>query len=272
MCGIAGVLVSDLSHINPDLTSLVRRMVGAIRHRGPDDSGVFVGNGVALGHARLSIIDLSAAGHQPMATADGQVRIVFNGEIYNFKELRAQLFEKGYHFNSHTDTEVILNGYHHWGKDVFTHLRGMFAIALWDARSEELILARDRVGKKPLFYAWHEGVLLFGSEIKAILACPGFARKPDLEAIHHYLSLQYVPTPWSAFQGVKKVPQASYMIFTRRGDVRVEKYWQLPHPHEARHRPVEELREELVSLLDEYPLKLTPIAHTSPLSFIIFKY
>ena len=167
MCGIAGAFTTQSSDINADLTPLVGRMISAIRHRGPDDSGVHEQGGIALGHARLSVIDLSAAGHQPMMTDDGQVRIVFNGEIYNFKELRAQLAEKGYHFKSHTDTEVILNGYHHWGKAVFSHLRGMFAIALWDARSDELILARDRVGKKPLFYAWHEGFFLFGSEIKA---------------------------------------------------------------------------------------------------------
>lgn len=251
MCGIAGAFVTNSSKINLDTNLLVSRMVGAIRHRGPDDSGVFTENGVTLGHARLSIIDLSDAGHQPMTTEDGRVRIVFNGEVYNFKELRAQLTEKGYHFKSHTDTEVILNGYHHWGRGVFSRLRGMFAIALWDFRSEELILARDRVGKKPLFYAWYEGILLFGSEIKAILACPGFSRKPELEAIHHYLSLQYVPAPWSAFQGIKKVPQASFMVVSRNGNISVEKYWQLPSPHEARHRPVQELQEELVSLIDE---------------------
>ena len=251
MCGIAGALVTNSSKVNPDLIPLVSRMVATIHHRGPDDSGVFGENGVALGHARLSIIDLSAAGHQPMATEDGRVRIVFNGEIYNFKELRSQLAEKGYHFKSHADTEVILNGYHLWGKEVFSHLRGMFAIAILDARSDELILARDRVGKKPLFYAWHEGVFLFGSEIKAILAFPGFSRQPDLEAIHHYLSLQYVPAPWSAFQGVKKLPQANYMVLSRRGDVRIQQYWRLPDPRQARHRPVEELREELVALLDE---------------------
>lgn len=251
MCGIAGAFVTNSAQVKPDLTSLINRMVGAIRHRGPDDSGVLVEDGVALGHARLSIIDLSAAGHQPMTAQEGQLRIVFNGEIYNFKELRAQLVETGYHFKSHTDTEVIINGYHHWGREVFSRLRGMFAIAIWDARSDELILARDRVGKKPLFYAWHQGVFLFGSEIKAILALPGFTRRPNLEAIHHYLTLQYVPAPLSAFEGVNKLQQASYMVITRQGTVHTQKYWQLPDPHETRTRPVGELREELVSLLDE---------------------
>lgn len=251
MCGIAGALVTQSSCANIDLAPLIGRMVGAIKHRGPDDAGVHVQDGVGLGHARLSVIDLSEAGHQPMMTGDGRVRVVFNGEIYNFKELRAELSQQGYHFHSHTDTEVILNGYHHWGKAVFSRLRGMFAIALWDASDDEIILARDRVGKKPLFYAWHEGVLLFGSEIKAILACPGFSRKPELEAIHHYLSLQYIPAPWSAFEGVKKVPQASYMVVSRGGTINVHNYWKLPQPGEAKHRPVQELQEELVSLIDE---------------------
>ncbi len=251
MCGIAGALATDSSNSNIDLTSLVGRMVHAIHHRGPDDSGVHVKSGIGLGHARLSVIDLSEAGHQPMMTRNDQIRIVFNGEIYNFKELRTELEKKGYQFQSHTDTEVILNGYHHWGTDIFSRLRGMFAIAIWNNCKGELILARDRVGKKPLFYAWHEGILLFGSEIKAILACETFSRKPDLEAIHHYLSLQYVPAPWSAFQGIKKVPQASYMVVSRKGAACINRFWQLPRPTEARYRPIEELQEELIALIDE---------------------
>lgn len=251
MCGIAGALITSSSTAPTDLHGVVERMVRCIRHRGPDDAGVLAQNGVGLGHARLSIIDLSAAGHQPMVTEDNRLRIVFNGEIYNFKELRAQLIDRGYAFRSHTDTEVILHGYDLWGTDVFARLRGMFAIALWDGRKDELVLARDRVGKKPLFYGWHEGALLFASEIKAIVAWPGFERKPDLQAIHHYLSLQYVPAPWSAFEGIKKVPQASYLVVSRNGQVREQSYWKLPAPREARARPAAELREELVALLDE---------------------
>lgn len=251
MCGIAGAFTANSENVKMGLTSLVGRMIGAIRHRGPDDSGVYEKDGIALGHARLSVIDLSSAGHQPMMIDNGKVRIVFNGEIYNFKELRIKLADEGYQFESHTDTEVILKGYHHWGKEVFSQLRGMFAIALWDGRSDELILARDRVGKKPLFYAWHEGLFLFGSEIKAVLATPGFSREPALEAIHHYLSLQYVPAPFSAFEGIKKVPQASYMVVSRSGNVSVKEYWKLPDPREALYRPVQELQEELISLIDE---------------------
>lgn len=239
------------SPARPDWEALASRMAGTLRHRGPDDSGAFVQDGVVLAHTRLAIIDLSSAGHQPMGSMDGTVQVVFNGEIYNFKDLRADLLGKGHPFRSHSDTEVILNGYREWGTGVFARLRGMFAIAIWDARRGELVLARDRIGKKPLFYARHQGVLLFGSEIKAILAFPGFPRKPDLEAIHHYLTLQYVPAPWSAFEGVRKVPQASFLVASREGGERIESYWRLPEPSTARARPEGELREELIALLDE---------------------
>jgi asparagine synthase (glutamine-hydrolysing) len=250
MCGIAGIFVTKAS-APADISATIGRMVNTIEHRGPDDQGTWVGSGIALGHARLSIIDLTTAGHQPMPNEEGSLQIVFNGEIYNFVELRSELSELGYHFKSHTDTEVILNGYHCWGEQVFQRLRGMFAIALWDQRIEKLILVRDRVGKKPLFYAWHGDVLLFGSEIKAILAWPGFKREPDYEAIHHYLTLQYIPAPWSAFKGVKKLPQATYMVVGRNGQANTKKYWALPEPSQAHHRPLPELKEELIALLDE---------------------
>ncbi|MDB5945828.1 MAG: Asparagine synthetase, partial [Ramlibacter sp.] len=251
MCGIAGALATASGTEFRDLEHNVGAMVRAIRHRGPDDFGVHSEKQVALGHARLSIIDLSVAAHQPMLSLDGRLRVVFNGEIYNFKELRAELAGRGYVFRSHSDTEVILHGYHHWGRDVFARLRGMFAIAIWDDRHNQLILARDRLGKKPLFYAWHEGVLLFGSEIKAILAWPGFRREANLQAIHHYLSLQYVPGPLSAFQGISKLEQATCLTIGGEGQIDHHRYWQLPVPRDARVRPVAELREELVALLDE---------------------
>lgn len=250
MCGVAGIFSTKAS-VAADVSATIGRMVGIVEHRGPDDQGIWVGKGIALGHARLSVIDLTAAGHQPMPNEDGSIRIVFNGEIYNFAELRAELSERGYHFKSHTDTEVVLKGYHCWGEQVFGRLRGMFAIALWDQRNEKLVLARDRVGKKPLFYAWDGDVFLFGSEIKSILVWPDFKREPDYEAIHHYLTLQYIPAPWSAFKGVRKFPNASYMIITREGQVNIQNYWALPVPSQARHRPLAELKEELVAQLDE---------------------
>lgn len=250
MCGIAGIF-STRASTSTNVAVTIGKMVRAIEHRGPDDQGTWVGSGVALGHARLSIIDLSAAGHQPMSSEDGCIKIAFNGEVYNFLELRSELEELGYRFKSNTDTEVVLNGYHCWGEKIFQRLRGMFAIALWDQRSESLIIARDRVGKKPLYYAWHNDVFLFGSEIKAILAWPGFKREPNYEAIHHYLTLQYIPAPWSAFKGVKKLPQACYMIISRDGKADIQKYWALPEPSQTRSRPLIELKEELISLLDE---------------------
>lgn len=250
MCGIAGVFPTRESVIS-NASGAISQMIGTIRHRGPDDQGIWVGQGIALGHTRLSIIDLTTAGHQPMSNGDGSVKIVFNGEIYNFVALRSELSGLGYHFKSHTDTEVILNGYYHWGEQIFQRLRGMFAIALWDQRTEKLVLARDRIGKKPLFYAWHDDVFLFGSEIKAILAWPGFKREPNYEAIHHYLTLQYVPAPFSAFNGVNKLPQASHMVVTRDGRCNIQKYWALPEPSQVRHRSVDEFKEELIALIDD---------------------
>lgn len=251
MCGIAGSFGTQRAPSVPDLGDRVRAMVSAINHRGPDDSGVLAERGVGLGHARLSIIDLSPAGHQPMEAGGGRLQVVFNGEIYNFQDLRAELESAGYAFRSQSDTEVILHGYDLWGKGVFARLRGMFAVALWDAKRDVLVLARDRIGKKPLYYAWHEGTLLFASEIKAILAWPGMQRQPNLQAIHHYLSLQYVPGPMSAFEGVRKLEQATWMEVDRSGAVRQETYWRLPAPTQARRRPLAELKEELVTHLDE---------------------
>src|SRR5262249_20041837 len=155
-----------------------------------------------LGHARLSIIDLSSAGRQPMAGGTGRVQIVFNGEIYNFGELRDELARLGHSFRSRSDTEVILAGYRQWGIDVVRRLHGMFAIALWDAGERRLFLIRDRAGKKPLLYARRNGAVTFASEAKAILCWPGMPRRADMRAIHDYLTFQYVPTPASAFEGI----------------------------------------------------------------------
>jgi asparagine synthase (glutamine-hydrolysing) len=251
MCGLAGLLLARDTTAPPDLAARLERMTAALRHRGPDDRGTWVSSRAALGHRRLAIIDLSAAGHQPMATDGGSVQVAFNGEIYNFRELRAELERKGCDFVSASDTEVILHGWQQWGRGVFARLRGMFAIALWDARAGQLVLARDRVGKKPLYYAWCDGTFLFGSEHKALLAWPGMQREPDLEAIHHYLSLQYVPAPWSAFRGIRKVPKASYMVIDLDGRTVTDQYWTLPSPALARERPIAELKAELEPLLDE---------------------
>ncbi|MFN7954695.1 MAG: asparagine synthase (glutamine-hydrolyzing) [bacterium] len=251
MCGIAGFVRPAGGRDTDDATATLGRMSATLRHRGPDDSGVWTDGTAGLAHQRLAIIDLSPAGHQPMASEDGRVHIVFNGEIYNFLELRRELEEQGFAFRSRSDTEVIVQGYRRWGADVFSRLRGMFAIAIWDTAERRLILARDRVGKKPLYYALHDGCLVFGSEIKAILAFPGIPRRPNLEAIHHYLTLQYVPSPWTAFEGIHKLPPAHTLVLEARGEPKLAAYWSLPDPRSTRPRPRAELIAELVEQLRE---------------------
>src|SRR5579864_3578418 len=214
MCGIAGLLLPQASLPHAEIEARLWVMTGAIEHRGPDDQAVWTDGLAGLAQARLAVIDLSAAANQPIASQDGSVWLTYNGEIYNFAEIRTDLEKLGYVFRSRGDAEVIANGWHAWGPRVFDRLRGMFALALWDRRSRRLILARDRVGKKPLYYAPTASALLFGSEIKALLSWPGIARRPNLSAIDHYLSLQYVPAPETAFAGIYRVPAAHYLVVT----------------------------------------------------------
>jgi asparagine synthase (glutamine-hydrolysing) len=235
VCGIAG-RVNFLSHRPPDPV-VVHGMCTLLAHRGPDGSGVEAAGEAVLGHRRLAIIDLTDAGRQPMASADRRYSIVFNGEIYNFQELRAQLEAEGATFRSRTDTEVVLHAYRRYGPPCLDRLRGMFAFAIWDAAERVLFLARDRVGKKPLFYRLDEDGIEFASEPKAFLANPGFRPEPDPVALSYYLTYQYVPAPWSAFLGVRKLPPAHYLL-VRDGRVTVERYWRL------RYAPKRDLREE----------------------------
>jgi asparagine synthase (glutamine-hydrolysing) len=256
MCGIGGCL---LSHplAQADREARLWRMVAMLRHRGPDDEGVWTEGPVGLAHTRLSIIDTSPAGHQPMASTDGSVWIAYNGEIYNFAEIRRELDGLGYRFRGRSDTEVIVNGWHAWGPRIFARLRGMFALALWDRRTRRLVLARDRLGKKPLYWARTPSGLVFGSEIKALLTWPDLPRAPDLAAIDRYLSLQYVPAPLTAFSAVRKLPAAHWLAVPIAadggiGEVETGCYWRLPAPPSPlRPRPVAELRRELVVLLEE---------------------
>jgi asparagine synthase (glutamine-hydrolysing) len=255
MCGIGGFLAFGTA-AEADLEARLWRMVALLRHRGPDDEGVWTDGRVGLAHTRLSIIDTSPAGHQPMASADGAVWITFNGEIYNFTEIGRELEARGYRFRGRSDTEILVNGWHAWGPRVFGRLRGMFALALWDRRSRQLVLARDRLGKKPLYWAQTRSGLVFGSEIKALLTWPDLPRTPDLAAIDRYLSLQYVPAPQTAFEGVRKLPAAHYLAFTAvHGAIATAepvRYWHLPVPQAAaRPRPPAELRNELTALLEE---------------------
>jgi len=257
MCGFAGIVLADPALPTAEIEARLWRMIATIRHRGPDDEGVWTDGLCGLAHARLSIIDLSRAGHQPIATADGAVWLTYNGEIYNFAELRADLVALGYAFRSRTDSEVIVNGWHAWGPALFPRLRGMFALALWDRRARQLILARDRIGKKPLYYAPKAPAFLFASEIKAVLAWPGLTRIPNLGAIGDYLSLQYVPAPDTAFAGIFKLPAAHYLTVEadRAGGWHVSgpvRYWQLPEPQSIGALPSRAaLQAELIAHLEE---------------------
>ncbi len=206
MCGIAGIAHLDGAPVSPvDL----RRMAGAIAHRGPDGEGFFSDGSVGLAHRRLAIIDLSPAGHQPMATEDGRYVLTYNGEVYNFGELRVALEALGHRFHSRTDSEVVLKSLVQWGTDAITRFNGMFAFALWDQRERRLTLARDRYGIKPLYYARAGSVLLFGSEIKAILANPNARTAMDLEGLHEYLAFQNFFTDRTLFEGVRLLPAGS---------------------------------------------------------------
>lgn len=218
MCGIAGFVGRGEKR---DL----EEMVGAIRHRGPDASGNAFAQGVGLGHARLSIIDTSSAGTQPMFTDTGRVAIIFNGEIYNFKDLKKDLGEFASKFKSNTDTEVILYLYKKYGEKCFSVLSGMFAIALYDFEKRELFLARDSLGKKPLYWCIAGGDLIFASEIKAILKHPSFSPELDSESLYKYLTYDFVPTPHSILKGVYKLEAGTYLSF-KEGVVRKIPFWQ----------------------------------------------
>lgn len=257
MCGISGFIVKERQLSEAELYARLRATNHVLRHRGPDHEGAWTDGQVGLGNTRLSIIDLSPAGHQPMASADGQIRVSFNGEIYNFPELREELIAAGYTFRSRSDTEVIVYGYDAWDCDVFSRLRGMFAVAIWDNRRRRLVLARDRIGEKPLYYTFTRDAFLFASEIKGILTWPTVERNPDFTAIDYYLTYQYVPAPWTAFAGIRKLPTAHYMLVEPAadgsfGEPRLVRYWRLPNPNQSRRQPsLADLKAELVHRLEE---------------------
>ncbi len=223
MCGICGIFEYkskvDVSR------ELVHKMNQTMIHRGPDDGGVFVGPGIGLGHRRLSIIDL-AGGHQPMSNEDGTIWVLLNGEIYNYPELSSELLARGHRFSTKSDTEAIVHLYEDYGGKCFAKLRGMFSIALWDSRERKLILARDRVGKKPLFYAADDNRILFGSELKALLAIDGLPRAMDEEALSDYFSFGYVPAPKTIYRSVRKVLPGNYLVASE-GGIKEVCYWDL---------------------------------------------
>lgn len=235
MCGIAGVF--SFSHPQPEITfDLLKRMSDSIAHRGPDDEGHFISPQGTLGFAfrRLSIIDLSPAGHQPMATPDKSVWIIFNGEIYNHLKLRAELERAGYRYRSRSDTETLLYAYQHWGERFVEKLEGMFAIALWDERSDTLRLYRDRIGIKPLYYARKNDQLIFGSEIKALLEHPSMRAELDEAALFHYLTFIHTPASMTMFKGVRKLEAGHFLRISNTGSIEDVEYWDaIPKPEEG---------------------------------------
>jgi asparagine synthase (glutamine-hydrolysing) len=226
VCGIVGALNFDGSPVSAEVVDAMRDLEV---HRGPDDAGTRVEGPVGMGFRRLAIIDLSDCGAQPMSNEDGSVWIVFNGEIYNFEALREELIARGHAFRSRTDTEVIVHLYEEMGPKVVTRLRGMFAFAIWDSRQRQLVLARDRVGKKPLFYHRDGRGIRFASEARSLFADPAVPREADYLAIHHYLTFQYVPSPMSAFRDIHSLDPGHLMVVSADGAERTERYWRLDY-------------------------------------------
>ncbi|HVB74620.1 MAG TPA: asparagine synthase (glutamine-hydrolyzing) [Ktedonobacteraceae bacterium] len=231
MCGICGILcLHDREMVD---IGLLREMTAAQRHRGPDDDGYYNEGGVGLGFCRLAILDLTPAGHQPMTNEDSTIWLIFNGEIYNFQELLPLLEQAGHRFRSRSDSEVIIHAYEEWGADCITRFNGMFAFALWDSRTRRVLLARDRLGVKPLYY-WSDGShFAFASELKALLAYPGIPRRLNLAALQTYLTYEYVPAPESIFQGIQKLLPGHFLEIRldnsasgrETGDWQSRKYW-----------------------------------------------
>jgi asparagine synthase (glutamine-hydrolysing) len=257
VCGIVGIVNQAQRAVDE---SLISRMCDAIKHRGPDDDGFYVNGSVGLGMRRLSIIDVKG-GQQPIHNQDRTAWIVFNGEIYNYRELRRDLEELGHRFYTNSDTEAIVHAYDQYGADCPKYLRGMFAFAIWDERTQELFLARDRVGKKPLLYSHLNGDLVFGSEFSALLLHPQISRDIDTRAIDSYLSFMCVPAPLTAYQQIRKL-EPGHSLRWKQGEIRIERYWQpnfsnkIPvTEEEAGERAIEILRDAVrVRLMSEVPL------------------
>lgn len=247
MCGIAGYLLRD-GRAHEDV---VRAMCAEIRHRGPDDEGVYIDGGCGIGMRRLSIIDLSA-GHQPVANEDGSVWVVFNGEIYNYQELRADLIARGHRFRTNSDTETLVHLYEEKGAEGLSLLRGMFAFCIWDARERKLLLARDRFGKKPLYYAALPEGLYFASELKCLRAA-GAPLEEDRDALRLYFQFGYIPDPFSAFRGIRKLSAGGWLEYRMDGGMREGRYWRMPEfqPGEAQRIGEAETRARLREKFDE---------------------
>lgn len=244
MCGICGQFNFATGHpVEPDI---IRRMTDSITHRGPDDEGYFVAGALGLGFRRLSIIDL-AGGHQPMSDVDETVWVIFNGEIYNFKEVRADLERHGHLFRTRSDTEVIVHGYKQWGDKVFHHLNGMFGVAIWDVKKRRLLVARDAMGIKPIYYRIADGCLTFGSEIRAIVAQESTQPSVDPVALNLFLRFRYTPAPLTIFEGIRKLA-AGTMLVCEAGEYREERWYDYTPTHFSRPKKDQEAASELLEL------------------------
>lgn len=259
MCGICGQLVSEPEKgVDADL---LRRLNATMRHRGPDCEGYYTKGPVGLAISRLAIIDV-AGGRQPIRNEDGTIVVAFNGEIYNYRELRAVLEKLGHRFRTQSDTEVIVHGYEHWGDEALHHLNGMFAIALWDEPRQRLLLARDRMGKKPLYWHRSKNGLLWGSEAKAVLAAPWVERRVNALALHHYLTLQYVPDPLTIFEGMHRLPAAHKLVVERGGKPQVSRWWQLEFEPKRKiddREAVEQARDLLTAAVERRLISEVPL-------------
>ena len=259
MCGIVGMAYFDRE--KPCDQQLLDRMVQSLKHRGPDDHGTFIDNSVGLGMTRLSIIDL-LGGHQPIFNEDNSIVIVFNGEIYNFKELHGQLEASGHLFKTRSDTEVILHAYEEWGAECTSHFNGIFAFAIWNIRNESLLLARDHLGVKPLYYWLDKECIIFASEIKAILQHPVVERRINPKGLRTYLAFGHSIAPETMFSGIKKLLPGHRLIYKRRQEVKIEKYWDVPwgepicESNEALAERVRRLIDEIIGmqLISDVPL------------------
>lgn len=236
MCGICG-FTGEVLDENENREAVLRRMTDVITHRGPDSSGFYLGDGIAMGFRRLSIIDITESGDQPIYNEDKTLVLTFNGEIYNYRPLREELLAKGHTFRTQTDSEVLVHGFEEWGPGLLNRLRGMFGFAIWNTKEKSLFLARDFFGIKPLHYSMQDGRFLYGSEIKSLLAFPGFRKKFNARALDRYISFEYMPPPETFFEDVFLLPPAHYLIL-KDGKIEITRYW------EPKFRPEEGMTEE----------------------------
>ena len=236
MCGICG-FTGEVLDENENREAVLRRMADVITHRGPDSSGFYLGDGIAMGFRRLSIIDITESGDQPIYNEDKTLVLTFNGEIYNYRPLREELLAKGHTFRTQTDSEVLVHGFEEWGPGLLNRLRGMFGFAIWNTKEKSLFLARDFFGIKPLHYSMQDGRFLYGSEIKRLLAFPGFRKKFNARALDRYISFEYMPPPETFFEDVFLLPPAHYLVL-KDGKIEITRYW------EPKFRPEEGMTEE----------------------------